>query len=146
MNFEECIEFANKTILCSVATIEGDQPRVRMFGLWFADKDGFYFSTPNTGSTYKQLSENPKVELCFYAPPAAPMGEGPTMDMGKEMRVTGVAEFTGDPFIKERLLTERPFMRQFADTTSIFRVTNGEAWFWTFADTGRESAIERVRF
>jgi uncharacterized pyridoxamine 5'-phosphate oxidase family protein len=146
MDFEEYVNFANQTILCSVGTVEGDQPRVRIFGLWFADKDGFYFSTPKTGNTYKQLSANPKVELCFYALPASPMGQGGSTDMGKEMRVTGVAEFIDDPSMKERLVSERPFMRQFADTTTIFRVSNGEAWFWTFADSGRESAIERVHF
>ncbi len=146
MDFEECIQFANSVILCSVGTVEGDQPRVRMFGTWFADKNGFYFSTPRTGNTYKQLSANPKVELCYFAPPAAPTEQGQMADMGKQMRVTGVAEFLDDPALKERLINDRPFMRQFADTTTIFRVTNGEAWFWTFADTGREAEIERARF
>lgn len=144
MDFEEYVKFANETILCSVGTVEDDQAHVRMFGMWFADKDGFYFSTSKMSGTYKQLSTNPKLELCFYAPPASP--QGPTMDLGKEMRVTGVAEFIDDPSMKERLISERPFMRPFAETTTIFRVTNGEAWFWTVADSGRESAIERVRF
>jgi len=146
MTFQEYVKFANEVILCSVATVEGDQPRVRIFGMWFADNDGFYFSTPKTGNAYKQLSENPKLELCFYAPPTSPQGQGPAMDMGKEMRVTGAAEFIDDPAMKERLLNDRPFMRPFAESTSIFRVSDGEAWFWTLADTGREATIERVHF
>jgi uncharacterized pyridoxamine 5'-phosphate oxidase family protein len=114
--------------------------------MWFADKDGFYFSTSKTSNAYRQRSANPKLEPCFYAPPAAPQEQGPTMDMGKEMRITGVAEFIDDRPMNERLLNERPFMRPFTDITIIFRVTKGEAWFWTLVGTGRESAIERVRF
>ena len=146
MDFEECVKFANERIICSVATVDADQPHVRMFGMWFADKDGFYYSTQKTGNVYRQLSVNPKLELCFYAPPETPLGQGPTMDMGKVMRATGTAEFIDDPSMKERLLNERPFLRPFAENAVIFRVKNGEAWFWTFADSGRESAIERVRF
>ena len=61
MNFEECIQFANEHPICSIATVDGDQPRVRMFGMWFADKYGFYFGTMKTGNIYQQLTVNPKV-------------------------------------------------------------------------------------
>ncbi len=146
MNFEDCVKFANEQIICSVATVDGDQPHVRMFGMWFADKNGFYFSTRKTRSVYRQLSVNPKLELCCYAPPEAPLGEGPSIDMGKVMRATGRAEFIHDPALKERLLNDRPFLRPFAENAVIFRVKSGEAWLWTFVDSGRESEIERVRF
>ncbi|MGZ4906161.1 MAG: pyridoxamine 5'-phosphate oxidase family protein [Halobacteriota archaeon] len=146
MNFEDCAKFSNEQIICSIATVDGDQPHVRMFGMWFADEDGFYFSTQKTGDVYRQLSKNPKLELCFYAPPEAPLEQGPTMDMGIVTRATGTSEFINDPTLKKRLLNERPFLRPFAENAVIFRVKNGEAWFWTFADSGRESEIERVRF
>ncbi len=146
MDFEEYVKFANEHPICSVATVEGDQPQVRIFGMWFADKNGFYFSTNNTKAVYRQLLENPKVALNFYAPPESPLSQGNAPDLGKTMRVMGAAEFMTDPGMKERLFTERPFLRPFADYTVIFRVKNGQAWFWTFADAGRESTIERVRF
>ncbi len=146
MNFEECIRFANEHPICSIATVDGDQPRVRMFGMWFADNDGFYFSTPKAGNTYQQLTVNPKVELCFYVPPEGPPGQGGPMDMGKMMRASGTAEFLDDENIKKRLLTERPFMQPFIEHTAIFRVQKGEAWFWTFADSMSGAAIERVHF
>jgi hypothetical protein len=76
INFEKCMQFANDHPMCSVATVDGDQPRVRTFGLWFADKDGFYFSTGKTKSIYRQCTANPKVELCFYAPPERAPEEG----------------------------------------------------------------------
>jgi pyridoxamine 5'-phosphate oxidase len=146
MTFEDCVKFANEQGICSIATVDGTQPQVRMFGLWFAHKDGFYFSTQKTGNVYRQLLVNPRLALCFYSPPETPLGQGPTIDMGKMMRATGTAEFIDDPSLKERLLSERPFIRPFAENVVIFRVRSGEAWFWTFADSGRESAIERVRF
>ncbi|MGA7075820.1 MAG: pyridoxamine 5'-phosphate oxidase family protein [Halobacteriota archaeon] len=146
MNFDECMRFANEHAICSFATVDGDQPRVRTFGMWFADKEGFYFSTAKVKEVYRQLRENAKVELCFYAPPARPLGEGGTIDLGKVMRASGNVAFLDDPKLKERLLEERPFLRPNAENIVLFRVEKGEAWFWTFADSGRESAIERIRF
>ena len=163
MNFDECMLFAKDHPICAFTTIDGDQPRVRMFGMWFADEEGFYFSTFKVKDVYRQLRENAKVELCFYAPPAGalasmlqskqlyahrdgPLGEGGTIDLGKAMRASGNVVFLDDPKLKERLLEERPFLRPVADDMVFFRVEKGEAWFWTFADSGRESAIERIKF
>ncbi|MCE7698204.1 MAG: hypothetical protein K8E24_005000 [Methanobacterium paludis] len=36
MDFEDCIKFANETPVCYLATADGDQPRVRALGFWFA--------------------------------------------------------------------------------------------------------------
>ncbi|MGZ4904935.1 MAG: hypothetical protein ACXVIP_04665 [Halobacteriota archaeon] len=66
--------------------------------------------------------------------------------MGKEMRAAGNVVSLDDPKLKERLLEERPFLRPVAEDMVFFRVEKGEAWFWTFADSGRESAIERIAF
>ncbi|MGZ4951748.1 MAG: hypothetical protein ACXV5K_12045 [Halobacteriota archaeon] len=68
------------------------------------------------------------------------------MNMGQVMRATGTAEFMNDPALKERLLNERPFLRPFAENVVIFRVKNCEAWFWTFADSGRESRLSGFAF
>ena len=43
MDFKDCIKFANETPVCYLATADGDQPRVRALGFWFADETGFYF-------------------------------------------------------------------------------------------------------
>lgn len=145
-SFEECVRFANEHIICSVATVDGDRPRVRMLGMWFADRDGFCFSTVKTKELYRQLGVNPRVELCFYAPPKQPLGQEGSTDIGKMMRVSGEATFLADANLKERLLSERPFLRANAENQVIFRVQNGEAWFWTSQDSGRESTIERIRF
>jgi len=40
---QDCIKFANENPVCYIATMDGDQPRVRGFLMWFADEKGFYF-------------------------------------------------------------------------------------------------------
>jgi uncharacterized pyridoxamine 5'-phosphate oxidase family protein len=37
MDIQDCIKFANANSICSLATVENDQPRVRILGFWFAD-------------------------------------------------------------------------------------------------------------
>ena len=47
-----------------IATVEGDQPRVRPFGA-VAEIDGkTYLSLNNTKEVFKQLMANPKAEIC----------------------------------------------------------------------------------
>jgi pyridoxamine 5'-phosphate oxidase len=104
MNLQDCITFANEYPVASIATEEGDQPRVRLFAMWFADETGFYFHTGTIKSIYKQLQSNPKVELCFYNPGDAPGG-------GKMLRASGVVDFIDDSALKERLFEERPFLK-----------------------------------
>jgi uncharacterized pyridoxamine 5'-phosphate oxidase family protein len=146
IGFEKCVQFANDHPTCSIATIDGDQPRVRTFGLWFADKDGFYFSTGKTKNIYRQFVANPKVELCFYAPPERAPKDGGVVDIGTMMRASGTVKFCDDADLKRRLLEERPFLRSLAENVAIIHVQNGEAWFWTWEDNVREADIKRVPF
>ncbi|HYC19672.1 MAG TPA: pyridoxamine 5'-phosphate oxidase family protein [Candidatus Bathyarchaeia archaeon] len=144
MDFEQYVRFANEHPLCSVATTTGDQPHVRSFGMWFADTSGFYFSTSKMKDVYRQLSTNPKVVV--LRAPENPEAQGPIMDIGTEMRVTGTAEFVDDPALKDRLFNDRPFLRPLADVVKIMHVKDGEVWFWKWENNMRESEITRVRF
>lgn len=126
MNIDTCIRFANDNKLCYLATAEGDQPRVRALGFWFADETGFYFQTGSVKDMYKQLLQNPKAEACFYKQ------EGM---IGTMLRVTGKIEFINDKKLKERVLNERPFLKEYGLTIDspgliIFRISHGQAHFW----------------
>ena len=140
MTFQDCINFATEIHTCFFATEDGDQPRVRAIGLWFADEQGFYFHTETVKDFYKQLVKNKKVEFCFM--------EG----MRRILRVAGEIEFLDDMAIKERCLKERSFLKGLGITKpddpmlAVFRVHNGEAYFWTFADNMKESKIPRISF
>lgn len=127
MEFKDCVAFANEVKIAWLATAEGDQPRVRVLGMWFADETGFYFQIGGNKDVYKQLLNNPKVEVGFYRP-----GE----NAGTVLRVGGEIEFLSDPDLKKKVLEERPFLKQFGLTPDhpglvIFRIARGQAHFWT---------------
>jgi pyridoxamine 5'-phosphate oxidase len=127
LDFEDCIKFANDTPVCYLATTEGDQPRVRALGFWFADKNGFHFQIGALKDVTAQLEHNHKVEVCFYQP-----GE----QSGTMMRVAGEIEFINDIALKKKVLEDRPFLKDFGMTFDhpdliIFRIKKGEAYYWT---------------
>jgi pyridoxamine 5'-phosphate oxidase len=144
MSFEEYIRFANANPVSYLGTVEGDQPHVRAFAMWFADDTGFYYHTGASKSVCQQLEKNPKVEICFYAPDV--------QDAGRMMRVIGKVEFLKDTSLEERLYRDRPWMKDAMESApknarlAIFRVAHGEAYFWTMADNMKEKSIQRFRF
>ena len=127
MNIQDCIKFTNENPICSLATVENDQPRVRMIGLWFADETGFYFQTSTIKEIPNQLKMNPKTEVCFYK------HEGM---IGTMLRISGEVEFLTDSKLKEKALLDRPFLKSFGLTSDspklvLFRISHGNAYFWT---------------
>jgi pyridoxamine 5'-phosphate oxidase len=127
MNINDCIQFTNANPVCYLATVEDDQPHVRGLGFWFADETGFYFQTGAVKEFYEQLKKNPKTEVCFYH------HEGM---IGTMLRIAGKVEFLDDRQLKERVMSERPFLKNFGlDVGSpgliIFRIAHGKAHFWT---------------
>ena len=139
MTMQECISFATEHPVCSLATLDGDQPRVRTFLLWRANEDGFYFETFNPKDVYKQLKGNPKVEICFFNNESDP-------EKAKTMRLTGTVEFLDDPDLKKQLLQDWPFLQDAEPVLELFRVQSGEAFFWTMDDVLKEQEIQRVKF
>ena len=141
MDFKDCVEFANENSVCYLATAEGDQPRVRALGMWFADETGFYFQAQTVKAMCKQLEKNPKVELYFNA-----------KDYSKVMRVSGKVKFITDTALRARCIEERPFVKDYGITEpsnpmlAVFQVYTGEAYFWTMADTMKEADLPRIKF
>ncbi|MFA6107605.1 MAG: pyridoxamine 5'-phosphate oxidase family protein [Candidatus Latescibacterota bacterium] len=145
MTLSDCVKFAVENPLCTVATVDGDQPRARVFSLWRANEGGFYFSTGTPKPVCRQLQANPKIEVCFYRP-----GAGPG-DLGTMMRVAGCVEFVADARLKTELLTEWPFLREMGITgpddpmLGLFRIGSGEIRYWT-CPPGQREHVETVRF
>ena len=137
MNIEDYIKFANDNQVCSIATIDGDKPRVRGFKMWFADKTGFYFHTGASKNVSKQLKKNPNIEMCIIGL--------------KMMRVSGKVKFLHDIELRKRLLEERPFLKGLCsgpedEFLEIFQIYTGDIHFWTMENNLKESDIERVAF
>ena len=65
MTANEIFELINKNPVFHLATMDGDQPRVRGMLLFRADKNGFVFHTASTKDVFRQIMANPKAEMCF---------------------------------------------------------------------------------
>jgi pyridoxamine 5'-phosphate oxidase len=143
MDFAVCIKFATENPVTYIATADGDQPRVRAFAMWLCDTTGFSYPTGTPKKVYGQLKKNPKVELCFFKP-----GDG----AGTMMRIAGKTEFLKDKVLEERLFRDRPWVKDLlavapmGGEVAIFRVSHGEANFWTMANNMREQDAPRVKF
>ena len=84
-----------------LASIDGDQPRVRPVSP--VKTDGFTIYVANLRLYHKtaEIAANPKVELCY-------------MDAGhNQVRLTGVAEIVTDRPLLQEIWDANPLMRQF---------------------------------
>ena len=63
----EVYEFLKKCGTYYLATVEGDQPRVRPFGTVAVFEGKLYIQTGKIKPVSKQLQANPKAEICAFA-------------------------------------------------------------------------------
>lgn len=144
MNKQDCIQFANQNPVCFLATMDTNQPRVRTVLLVKADETGFYFDLLSSKNVAKQLSANPKAEVCFYQPDN-------NLLQAKQMCVNGTMEVVEDESLIQKVAADRSFLDQLAGQptgplTKIFRLAHGDAHFWTFPDILKEAKLERINF
>ena len=66
-NAAEAQQFLKKCGTYYLATVEGDQPRVRPFGTAEIFEGKLYIQTGKVKNVYKQLLANPKAEICGFA-------------------------------------------------------------------------------
>ncbi len=145
MNLQDCIQFANANPVCYIATVEGDQPRVRAVLAMPADENGFYYALLSFKNVCKQLECNPKMEVCYYNNP-------PELGQARQMRITGVAELVPDQAMIHRVAQERAAMLEPAmgqplePVLAIWRISHGDAHFWTVGDAGHEDKLDHFKF
>ena len=61
---KEVLEFLKKAGTYYLATVDGDQARVRPFGTIHEFEGKLYIQTGKVKPCYKQMAANPKVEIC----------------------------------------------------------------------------------
>lgn len=64
---KEVYDFLKKCGTYYLATVEGDQPRVRPFGTVDIFEDKLYIQTGKVKEVSKQIHANSKVEICAFA-------------------------------------------------------------------------------
>lgn len=64
---QEVLNFLKKAGTYYLATVEGDQPRVRPFGTIHEFEGKLYIQTGKSKPCSKQMAANSKVEICAFA-------------------------------------------------------------------------------
>lgn len=127
MTSQEIFELISKQPMFHLATMDGDQPRVRGMMLFRADERGIVFHTASTKDVYRQIKTNPKAEMCFSC------GE-------VQVRVTGVLEQNDDPALREEIFAHpsRKFLHAWKEKgidglLQVFVMKDCTAVTWTMA-------------
>ena len=108
-----------------LATVEGDQPRVRPFGTVNVFEDRLYIQTGRSKPVSRQLAANPKAELCAF------------MD-GRWLRVSGTLRRDDRVEAKAHMLDSYPELKAMYsaddDNTEVLFFENAVATFCSFSE------------
>ena len=63
---DKVLKFLKDAETYYLATVEGDQPRVRLFGTAHVFEGKLYIQTGKVKEVSKQLHQNPKAEICAF--------------------------------------------------------------------------------
>jgi uncharacterized pyridoxamine 5'-phosphate oxidase family protein len=136
LNFDDCIQFVEKTPNGFLATMEGGKPHVRPMTVWLADRSGFYFYTSMVKPLAAQLLANPCVEIAFHQP-------GPPPDIGMVLRIAGRMELAQEMAIRKKLYSTFSWLKEIgtgtpdSPTILVFRISSGQYNFWTWENNVR---------
>ena len=92
-------DYLNETGMFFMATVDGDQPKVRPLGAHFEMDGKVIFGVGDFKNVYKQMLANPRVEIVA------------AKQDGHWMRYTGKAVFETDPKYAEAMLDGAPYLR-----------------------------------
>jgi pyridoxamine 5'-phosphate oxidase len=125
MTKSEILALINANPACHLATVEGDAPHVRGILLYGADDSGLVFHTGKTKDLHRQLTRNPKVEICFN-----------DFQKGIQVRVSGSVELVDDIALKKEIVAKRDFLKPWVeqqgwDLLVVYRLRRGKATTWT---------------
>lgn len=125
---QEVFEFLKKAGTYYLATVEGDQPRVRPFGTVEIFEGKLYIQTGKIKDVSKQIQVNPKVELCAF-------------DNGIWLRVAGTLVRDERVEAKEHMLAAYPSLQHMYsatdDNTEVLYFENATATFSSFTEAPR---------
>ena len=122
-NLERICKFLDDCGTYYLATVEGDQPRVRPFGTALVYDGKLYIQTGKVKSVSRQLAANPKAEICAFRD-------------GTWLRVSG--ELINDDRLeaKTAMLEKYPSLKAMYsaedDNTQVLYFRGGEAVFSSF--------------
>ena len=120
---QEVFDFIKKCGTYYLATIDGDQARVRPFGTVNLFDGKLYIQTGKIKDCAKQMIANPKVELCCF-------------DGGQWLRLAGTVVLDERIEAKKAMLDNYPNLRRMYDendgNTAVFYFKDATATFSSF--------------
>ena len=129
---EKVCQFLEEAGTYYLATVEGDQPRVRPFGTILLCDGKLYIQTGKVKDVSKQIAANPKVEICAF-------------HGGKWLRVAGELVNDDSRDVKVAMLEKMPALKKMYsaddDNTQVLYFKNATATFSSFT-----AAPETVQF
>ena len=121
-------DFLKKADVYYLATLEGDQPRVRPFGTVNIFEGRLYIQTGKVKPVSKQILANPKVEICAFTG-------------GEWIRVEAQLVEDDREQAKKSMLDAYPNLRAMYDekdgNTQVFYLKNASATFFSFGKEPR---------
>ena len=122
---EKVCQFLDEAQTYYLATVEGDQPRVRPFGTALLYGGRLYIETGKRKDVSKQIGANPKVELCAF-------------HGGKWLRVAGILENDDNRDVKVAMLEKMPSLKAMYsaddDNMQMLYFKCGKATFSSFTE------------
>lgn len=120
---ERVCEFLKEAKTYYLATVEGDQPRVRPFGTAHIFEGKLYIQTGKSKEVSKQLMKNPKAEICAF-------------HKGKWLRIAGLLVEDDRVEARQSMLDAYPSLQKIyvADdgNTQVFYFKDATATFSSF--------------
>ena len=128
-NIERIYQFLDEAQVYYLATMDGDQPRVRPFGTALLYDGKLYIQTGKVKDVSKQISANPKVEVSAFKD-------------GKWLRVAGILENDDDRDVKLAMLEKMPSLAAMYsaddDNMQMLYFKCGKASFCSFTEAPEE--------
>ena len=122
-NVEKVCAFLDEAKTYYLATVEGDQPRVRPFGTALVYEGKLYIQTGKVKAVSKQIAANPKVEICAF-------------HEGKWLRLCGELVNDDRREVKQAMLDKMPSLKGMYsaddDNTQVLYFKNATATFASF--------------
>ena len=124
-DIEKVYRFLDEAQTYYLATVEGDQPRVRPFGTALLYEGRLYIQTGKVKSVSKQIAANPKVEICAFKD-------------GKWLRLAGELVNDDRREVKAAMLDKMPSLKAMYsaddDNTQVLYFKNATATFSSFTE------------
>ena len=129
-SIKEVYDFLKKCGHYFIATIDGDQPRVRPFGTAAIFEGKLYIQTSKQKNVSKQIAKNPKVEICAL-----------NKELNRWVRIEAILVNDDSIEAKRYMLEEYPELKSMYSAedsnTQVLYLKDATATFYSYTDESK---------